>query len=77
MYFGERRTVANTQGQHALCIAVIRDQNGGETLSVPSRYLVRASERCRIPGSAVLKAIDFGVDVKTFAILTYTAAHSR
>ena len=42
-----------------------------------AKQVSRASKRYRIPGSAVLKVIDFGLDVKTFAILTDTAAHSQ
>jgi hypothetical protein len=59
--------------------ALLLSKNGmeGSLFKCAGRYLVRASERYRIPGKAVLKAIDFGVDVKTFAILTDTAAHSR
>ena len=43
IHFLEGRTVVSTQGQHAFCIAVIKEQNGVESLSVQSRYLVRAS----------------------------------
>jgi len=43
MYLCEGRTVANTQGQYALCIAVIKHGNGGDSLSVPSRYILPAS----------------------------------
>ena len=40
-----------------------------------AKQVLCASERYRIPGNAVLKSIDSGVDVKTFSILTDTAAH--
>jgi hypothetical protein len=43
MQFSEGRTVANTQSQHALCSAVMKEENGGESLDVQSRKLVRES----------------------------------